>query len=56
VSIDKACRDIRIVEKNKSRRGVENSRERRCVDYSTGGYKVIVAFIIIFGMCRKEGV
>jgi hypothetical protein len=52
----KARGGIGIVEKNKSRRRVENSRKRRRVDYLAGGYKVIVAFIIIFKMCRKEGV
>jgi hypothetical protein len=45
-----------IVEKNKSRRGVEKSRERRCVKYSTVCYKVATTFIIIFGMCKREGV
>jgi hypothetical protein len=45
-----------IVEKNKSKRGVEKSRERRCVEYSTIGYKVAFTFIIIFRMCRREGV
>jgi hypothetical protein len=43
-----------IVEKNKSRRGVENSRERRLVEYSTIGCKVIVVFII--KMCKREGI
>jgi hypothetical protein len=44
-----------IVEKNKSRRGVEKSKKKN-VEYSVIGYKVIVTFIIIFGMCRREGV
>jgi hypothetical protein len=46
----------RIVEKNKSRRGVEKSRKKRCVEYSAISYKVVVTFIIIFEMCRREGV
>ncbi len=41
-----------IVEKNRSRRGVEKSRSQRRVDYLVIGYKVVVTFIIIFGMCR----
>jgi hypothetical protein len=45
-----------IVEKNKSRRGVEKSRKRRNVEYSTIGFKAIVAFIIIFRMCKREGI
>jgi hypothetical protein len=44
-----------ILEKNRSRRGVEKNK-KRSVEYSVVGYKVIVAFIIIFGMCRREGV
>jgi hypothetical protein len=43
------------VKKNISRRGVEKSKERN-VEYSTIGYKVATAFIIIFGMCKREGV
>jgi hypothetical protein len=39
-----------------SRKGVEKSRERRSVEYSTIGCKVIDVFIIIFGMSRREGV
>jgi len=45
-----------IVEKNKSRRGVENNRKRRLVEYSTVGYKVVATFIINIGMCKREGV
>jgi hypothetical protein len=41
-----------IVGKNWNRRGVEKSRERSD-EYLAIGYKVIIAFIIIFGMCRK---
>jgi hypothetical protein len=44
-----------IVEKNKSKRGVEKNRERN-VEYLVVGYKVTVAFIIIFKMCKREGV
>jgi hypothetical protein len=46
----------RIVKNNTSRKGVEKNRERRSVEYSTVGCKVIDVFIIIFGMCRREGV
>jgi hypothetical protein len=46
----------KIIEKNKSRRGVEKSRERRCVEYSTIGCKVVATVIIIFKMCRREGI
>jgi hypothetical protein len=52
----KARGGSRIVEKNRSRRGVKKSKEKRCIEYSAIGYKVIVAFIIIFGMCKREGV
>jgi hypothetical protein len=52
----KARGGSRIVEKNKSRKGVEKSTQRRRVEYSTIGCKVIIAFIIIFGMCKREGV
>jgi hypothetical protein len=45
-----------IVEKNKSRRVVNENKEKRCVEYSVVGYEVTVAFIIIFGMCKREGV
>jgi hypothetical protein len=44
-----------IVEKNRSRRGVEKSRERS-VEYSAIGYKVTITFIIMFKMCRMEGI
>jgi hypothetical protein len=44
-----------IVEKNRSRRGLEKSRERS-VEYLVIGCKVAATFIIIFGMCRREGV
>ncbi len=45
-----------IVEKNKNRIGVEKSKTWRHVEYSTVGYKVVVAFIFIFGMCKKKSV
>jgi len=44
-----------ILEKNISRRGVEKSRKRRCVEYSVVSCKVVATFII-FRMCRREGV
>jgi transcriptional regulator NrdR family protein len=43
------------VEKNKSRKGVEKSKKKRHVEYSTIS-KVIIAFIINFRMCKREGV
>jgi hypothetical protein len=43
-----------IIEKNKSRRGVKKSRERRHVEYLVVGCKVIVAFIIIIGSYSEE--
>jgi hypothetical protein len=46
----------KIVENNISRRGVEKSKEKRSVEYLAFGYKVTFAFIIIFGMCRREGI
>ncbi len=45
-----------IVENNKSRKGVENSKKRRLVEYSAVGYRVAAAFIINVGMCKREGV
>jgi Uri superfamily endonuclease len=45
-----------IVEKNKNKRGVEKSKKRRHVEYLAIRCKVVVAFIIIFGMCKREGV
>jgi hypothetical protein len=44
-----------IVEDNRSRRGVEKNRER-IVEYSVVGCKVVATFIIIFGLCKREGV
>ncbi len=52
----KARGGSKIVEMNKSRRQIEKSKERRSVQYSIIGYKVTIAFIIIFVMCKKEGV
>ncbi len=45
-----------IVEKKKSKRGVENNKKKRLVEYLDVGYKVIVALIINIGMCKREGV
>jgi hypothetical protein len=45
----------KIIEKNISRRGVEKSKER-IVEYSAIGCKVTIAFIIIFGMCKRQGI
>jgi hypothetical protein len=45
----------KIVEKNRSKRRIEKSKERS-VEYLTVGCKVTTAFIIIFKMCRREGV
>jgi len=44
----------KLLKRTKVKKGVEKSRERRHVEYSTIGYKVFVAVIIIFGMCRRE--
>jgi hypothetical protein len=52
----KARGGSKIVEKNKSRRGVEKSRKRRHVEYSAVGCEVVVAFIIIFRMCRRKNI
>jgi hypothetical protein len=52
----KARGGSKIVEKNNNRKGTKNSRERMHVEYSTIGYKVVATFIIIFGMCKREGV
>jgi hypothetical protein len=45
----------RIVEKNRSKKGVEKNK-KNSVEYFVGYCKVIVPFIIIFGMCRKENI
>jgi hypothetical protein len=45
-----------IVEENRSRKGVAKSSEKRHVEYSTIGCDVVIVFIIIFKMCRREGV
>jgi hypothetical protein len=45
-----------ILEKNRSRRGIEKSRERKNVEYFAIGRKVTTAFIIIFGMCSRKGI
>jgi hypothetical protein len=44
-----------IVDKNWSRRAIKKSR-KRSVEYLAFGCKVVATFIIIFGMCRREGV
>jgi hypothetical protein len=44
-----------IVEKNKNKRGFEKSREKS-VEYLAVGCKVAVVFVIIFEMCKREGV
>jgi hypothetical protein len=51
----KARGGSKIVEMNKNKRQIERSKERS-VEYSIIGYKVTIAFIIIFVMCKKEGV
>jgi len=45
-----------IVENNRSRRQVEKRKKRKSGKYSTIDCKVVTAFIIIFRMCRREGV
>jgi uncharacterized membrane protein len=44
-----------VIEKNRSRRRIEKSK-KRSVEYIVVGYKVAVAIIIIFKMCKKEGI
>jgi hypothetical protein len=51
----KAGGGCEIVEKNRNKIGVEKSKKRRHVEYLVVSYKVVAAFIIIFGMCRREG-
>jgi len=51
----KVGRGSGIIEKNISRRGVEKSKEKS-VEYSAIGCKVATTFIIIFRMCRREGI
>jgi hypothetical protein len=50
----KAREGSKIIEKKKSRKGVEKSRERS-IEYSTIRCKVAAAFII-FRMCRRESI
>jgi hypothetical protein len=45
-----------IVEKNKSKKGVEKSKKRRRVEYLAVDCKVVATFIIIFGMCIRKNV
>jgi hypothetical protein len=52
----KAGGRTKTIEKDRNRKGVEKSIKRRHVEYSTDGCKVAAAFIIIFGMCKKEGI
>jgi hypothetical protein len=51
----KAGRENKIVKNKINKIGVEDSKERS-VEYSAVGCKVIATFIIIFRMCRREGV
>jgi hypothetical protein len=44
-----------IVEMKRSRRRVEKST-KRSVEYLVIGCKVTTTFIIIIGMCRREGI
>jgi hypothetical protein len=52
----KAKRGSGIVEKNKSRKTVDKSNKRRCVEYSTIGYEIVATFNIIFRMRRRKNV
>jgi len=45
---------VELLKKKKSKRRVAKSRTSRSVENSTVGYKVIVAFIIIFRMCTRK--
>jgi hypothetical protein len=45
-----------IVDKNKSRRTVEENIKRRYVEYAAIGCEVAITFIIIFGMCRRKSI
>jgi hypothetical protein len=45
-----------IVGKNRNRTTIEKNKERRCVEYLAVAYEVATAFIIIFKMCRREGI
>jgi hypothetical protein len=45
-----------IVEKKRSRRGVEKNMERKNVEYLAIGCKVVVTFIIIFKMCKRDNI
>jgi hypothetical protein len=51
----KARGGSKIVKKNKSRRGVEKSKERS-VEYLAVGCKFATTFNIIFKMCKREGI
>jgi hypothetical protein len=52
----KLGRGNKIVENNRNRKQVEKSKKKRSVEYSIVGYKVVVAFIIIFKMCKRDSV
>jgi hypothetical protein len=52
----KARGGSKIIEKNKCKIRVDKSRKRRHVEYSTISCKVVVTFIVIFEMCRRESV
>jgi hypothetical protein len=42
-----------IVEKNRNKRGAKRSIEKKNVEYSVVGYKLVVIFIIVFEMCAE---
>jgi len=52
----KARKGSIIVEKNRSRITIEKNKEIRHVEYSTIGCEVVLAFIIIFRMCKLKSV
>jgi uncharacterized membrane protein len=52
----KAKGGCEIIEKNRSRKIVEKSKERRCVEYLAIGCEVAIAFIIIFKICKRKNV
>jgi len=56
VSTNKARGGSEIIKKNRNKIRVQKSRERRPIEYSTIGCKVATTFIIIFGMCKREGI
>jgi hypothetical protein len=52
----KARKGSIIVENNRSRISIEKNKKRRHVEYSTIGYEVVSAFIIIFEMWKMKSV